>query len=42
MRQQEQQLLTEEHAQISVLMSEKHELEEKLAAISSKASGIIS
>ncbi|XP_031286402.1 GRIP1-associated protein 1 [Pistacia vera] len=38
LRQQEQQRATEEQARISVLISEKQELEEKLAASSRKAS----
>ncbi|KAM7259909.1 hypothetical protein ACFE04_015650 [Oxalis oulophora] len=37
LRQQEQQRLAEEHAQISSLMSEKQELEAKLVALSNKA-----
>lgn len=40
MRQQERKQLTEEQARISVLMSEKQELEEKLVMFSRKASGI--
>lgn len=40
MRQQERKQLTEEQARISVLMSEKQELEEKLVMLSRKASGI--
>ena len=41
LRQQEQQRLVEEQARISALVSEKQELEEKLTAISRRASGII-
>ncbi|XP_044469917.1 trichoplein keratin filament-binding protein [Mangifera indica] len=42
LRQNEQQRLTEEQARISVLISEKQELEEKLAASSRKASEEVS
>ena len=41
LRQQEQKRLVEEQAQISALVSEKQELEEKLVAISRRASGTI-
>ncbi|KAM3692013.1 hypothetical protein ACB098_08G055100 [Castanea mollissima] len=42
LRQQEQQRLVEEQAQISALVSEKQELEEKLTAISKRASEEVS
>jgi hypothetical protein len=41
LRQQEQKRLVEEQARISALVSEKQELEEKLVAISRRASGTI-
>ncbi len=41
LRQQEQKRLVEEQARISALVSEKQELEEKLVAISTRASGTI-
>ena len=39
MRRQEQQQLAEEQIRISAIMSEKKELEEKLAVMSKEASG---
>lgn len=39
LRRQEQQILMEEQARASALMSEKQELEQKLAAMSRRASG---
>ena len=41
LRQQEQQRLAEEQARTLVLVSEKQELEEKLTALSRRASGTI-
>lgn len=41
LRQQEQQRLAEEQAQTLALVSEKQELEEKLTALSRRASGTI-